>query len=207
MATKLKVIKYDGTKKLELDLGKDSNIIYIPNFVENSNEILENLKSKDYWKQGEYMMFGKPVKTPRLLWALRDKEFEIPESYDVTDSSEFTPIVISLKEKIEKLLDKKLSYAQLNYYRDGNDYIGWHNDSEVDKGDIIASISLGADRKFSLRYKKYKKDQTLPKYELFLKNSSLLIMDYNASNKIWKHCLPKMKKVLEPRINITFRIK
>ena len=100
-----------------------------------------------------------------------------------------------------------MNYAQLNYYRDGQDYIGWHSDSEVEKGDLIASISLGAERKFSLRHKDYKTNDDIPKYNFKLGNGSLLIMDYNTANKYWKHCLPKMKNISDGRINITFRDK
>jgi alkylated DNA repair dioxygenase AlkB len=155
--------------------------------------------------QGTYMMFGKPIKTPRLLWAMRDKNFIVPDSYSVTGNTVFSSLINSLRKKVEEYTGHKLLYAQLNYYRDGNDYIGWHTDSEVKKDDIIASISLGVPRRFVLRYKNYKTNKDIPKHEFELGNGSLLIMDYNASTKYWKHILPKMKKVTDPRINITFR--
>ena len=138
---------------------------------------------------------------------MRNESFDVPSSYNVTGNSIYSKLVDKLKEKVEKRTKHVMNYAQLNYYRDGQDYIGWHSDSEVEKGDLIASISLGAERKFSLRHKDYKTNKDIPKYNFKLGNGSLLIMDYNTANKYWKHCLPKMKNVSEGRINITFRDK
>ena len=190
-------------------LENKSKIIYIPNFISSSEskKLYDELVNNPNWMQGTYQMFGKPVKTPRLLWAMRNETFDVPSSYNVTGNSIYSELVNKLKKKIEKRTKHVMNYAQLNYYRDGQDYIGWHSDSEVEKGDLIASISLGAERKFSLRHKDYKTNKDIPKYNFKLGNGSLLIMDYNTANKYWKHCLPKMKNVSEGRINITFRDK
>jgi alkylated DNA repair dioxygenase AlkB len=190
-------------------LENNSKIIYIPNFISTneSNKIFNDLLNNPNWMQGTYQMFGKPVKTPRLLWAMRNNNFVVPNSYNVTGNDVYTPLINKLKKKIEKRINQELNYAQLNYYRNGQDYIGWHSDSEVEEGDLIASISLGAERKFSLRHKDYKTNKDISKYNFKLGNGSLLIMDYNTSNKYWKHCLPKMKNVSDGRINITFRNK
>jgi len=136
---------------------------------------------------------------------MKDKNYNVQESYTVTDSMEWTPLVQKLRDKIINYTKKDMSYAQLNYYRDGNDYIGYHTDKEVSEGDIIASISLGATRKFILRSKDWKKGDK-KKYEFNLENGSLLIMNEHAAKTYWKHALPKMKNV-KLRINITFRPK
>jgi alkylated DNA repair dioxygenase AlkB len=190
-------------------LENKSKIIYIPNFISSSEskKLYDELVNNPNWMQGTYQMFGKPVKTPRLLWAMRNETFDVPSSYNVTGNSIYSKLVDKLKKKVEKRTKHVMNYAQLNYYRDGQDYIGWHSDSEVKKGDLIASISLGAERKFSLRHKDYKTNKDIPKYNFKLGNGSLLIMDYNTANKYWKHSLPKMKNVSEGRINITFRDK
>jgi len=206
---KKNIYKYKAEKNIKLTLYKNSNVEYIPNFLteEESKCCLDELLNNTSWMHGEYMMFGKSIKTPRLLWAMRDKDFKIPESYSVTGSSVYSSVIDQLRRKVEKQTGRKLLYAQCNYYRDGKDYIGWHTDSEVVNGDIIASISLGATRKFSMRVKDYKTNKEVPKHEFQLNNGSLLILDYNASTKYWKHCLPKMTKLKELRINITFRNK
>lgn len=190
-------------KIMNLDIGFNSYINYEPNFLsgKESEDLLKEMLSIKEWRQGIYSMYGKEVKTPRLLWAMRENDFRVPNGYSVTGNSEFTPLVNKLRVKVEDYTNTKLRYAQLNYYRDGDDYIGWHSDKEVNDGDIIASISLGAVRKFSLK----SKDNSL-KYDLYLKSGSLLVMDSNASKTIWQHSLPKMK-TNDLRINITFRNK
>jgi len=87
-------------------------------------------------------------------------------------------------------------------YRDGTDSNGWHSDDEKELGTdpIIASVSLGAIRKFQLRHKK---DKTL-RHTLELENGSLLVMKGNTQH-CWQHQIPKTKQVTQPRINLTFR--
>jgi len=147
-------------------------------------------------------MYGKEVLTPRLLWAMRDDNSKISKQYKVSDSSIWTEKVKQVKELIESKIERQLTYAQLNYYRNGNDYIGWHSDRELMEGDIIASLSLGTARRFLLRSKS---DNT--KYEFVLKPGSLLIMNYACANTEFKHTVPKEKNLNGDRINITFRNK
>jgi alkylated DNA repair dioxygenase AlkB len=80
--------------------------------------------------------------------------------------------------------------------------MGWHSDDEKElgKNPIIASLSLGAVRNFQL---KHKTDSAL-KYALALEHGSLLIMK-GSTQEFWKHQLPKTKKEISPRINLTFR--
>jgi len=89
----------------------------------------------------------------------------------------------------------------LNLYHDGNEGMGWHSDDEESLGEnnTIASLSLGAERKFLFKHKKTK--QTV---SLVLEHGSLLIMK-DATQANWLHSLPKSKNVTQPRINLTFR--
>lgn len=191
----------NGNKQI-IKLEDGAELIYIKNFINQTDslKIFDELKNKVPWVHGVYNMFGKPVKTPRVLYAMRNKDVDITKSYKVTDSMEWLPSIESIKQEIIKVTNKQISYAQLNYYRNGDEYIGPHTDSEVKDGDIIASISLGATRKFVLN----KIDDKTNKYTMDLENGSLLIMNENAAKKHYKHALPKMKNA-GPRINITFR--
>jgi alkylated DNA repair dioxygenase AlkB len=197
------------TKK-KFNLKNDATVTYDPNFINKQDAIalFNELKTTVPWGHGVYNMFGKSVKTPRKLYAMRDKNVDIKSSYNITDSMEWSPLMKKLKDKIIKETGHKITYAQLNYYINGQHYIGYHSDSEVQKGDIIASVSLGGIRKFVLRHNGYKtlKNTTGTKHEMFLENGSLLIMNDNAAKFYYKHSLPKMKHADE-RINITFRPK
>tara|TARA_B100001093_G_scaffold517631_1_gene599803 strand:- start:2404 stop:3003 length:600 start_codon:yes stop_codon:yes gene_type:complete len=182
---------------------KEGKVLFYEFLSETKSDKLYNELLKDLpWEHGIYKMYGKEVKTPRLLWAMRDEDFDIKKSYKITESSIWTKKINKLKEKVEKIINKKIRYAQINYYRNGNDYIGWHTDSEVVEGDLIASFSLGATRKF--QFMSMDKNN---KYETNLNNGSLIVFDYSAAKKDWKHRIPKEPKIDEGRINITFRLR
>jgi len=191
------------TKKV-YDLDGGGKVTYIQNFLkaDDATKLLNHLKRKVNWTHGVYKMYGKEINTPRLLYAMRDKNEDITKSYKVTDSMEWTSKMKEVRNKVEKITKYKFKYAQLNYYRTGEDYIGYHTDKEVASGDIIASISLGSKRRFTLR----NIEDPLKKLTINLEHGSLLIMDEDAAKNKWKHTLPKMKNVKE-RINITFRPK
>ena len=89
----------------------------------------------------------------------------------------------------------------MNLYHDGSEGMAWHSDGEKDlkKNGAIASLSLGAERKFSFKHKKSKEN-----ISLFLPNGSLLIMK-GSTQTYWLHRLPPTKKIHSPRINLTFR--
>lgn len=185
-----------------INLQDGGKVIYIKNFItkKKSEDLMIHLKEHVPWTHGIYKMYGKDIKTPRLLFAMKDANTDITDSYSITNSIEWSNQIYQLKQKVQKETGKTFSYAQLNYYRTGDDYIGYHTDSEVKDGDIIASVSLGANRKFSFQQIKNKEIR----YDMILESGSLLIMDDKAAKYNWKHSLPKAKGISE-RINITFR--
>jgi len=107
-----------------------------------------------------------------------------------------------LKERIESLLDVTFDYVLLNLYRDGKDHIGFHADGEAiaEGKNTIASLSVGATRRFVMRHKYISGLQK----EFMLNSGSLFVMQ-RKTQQFWKHALPKQAKVNSPRINLTFR--
>ena len=89
----------------------------------------------------------------------------------------------------------------MNLYHDGNEGVGWHSDNEklIEDNSAIASMSLGAERTFSFKHKRTRKT-----ISVLLEHGSLLLMK-DTTQKNWLHCLPKSKKIIKPRINLTFR--
>ena len=199
-----KNIKKINNEKIRVIKRNQMEIMYFPEFLDmnTAKELYSILKHEIPWAQGSYKMFGKPVIAPRLLWAMGDN---VNGKYIVTGFTMWSNVVRALKELIEKAFDVTLSYAQLNYYRNGEDYIGWHRDKEVEEGDSIYSISLGVTRRFILRNNDYK---TSPiKYEFHLLPGSLIVLNRYAANIGYKHTVPKEKRITHGRINITFRNK
>jgi len=89
----------------------------------------------------------------------------------------------------------------LNLYHDGNEGMEWHSDDEesIEDNSPIASVSFGAERKFSLKHK-----QSNETISVLLEHGSLLLMK-DATQKNWLHSLPKSRKITRPRMNLTFR--
>lgn len=77
-------------------------------------------------------------------YKLGGSEFEV---------NEWTPELLSLKNKIEEAFGNEFKSVLLNLYQDHNDSVAWHRDKESRYGDrpVIASLSLGQIRKFDFR--------------------------------------------------------
>ena len=107
----------------------------------------------------------------------------------------------SIKKRIEDESKDSFNSCLLNLYHEGAEGMGWHSDNEKEllPKAAIASISLGSDRKFSFKHKQSKETVSLT-----LKNGSLLLMKGEIQDH-WLHQLPKTKKIIDARINLTFR--
>jgi len=108
-----------------------------------------------------------------------------------------------LLDQVNTASDTTFNSALLNYYRDGKDSMGWHQDNERELGPnpTIASLTFGAERVFQM---KHIYDKAIARKDIPLRNGSLLIMG-GTTQHYWKHQIPKTKKVIGPRLNITFR--
>ncbi|MCH8083059.1 MAG: alpha-ketoglutarate-dependent dioxygenase AlkB, partial [Myxococcales bacterium] len=113
------------------------------------------------------------------------------------------PVILELKTRVEAACNAPFNSVLLNLYRDGADSMGWHSDDEPELGErpVIASLSLGATRRFRLRHRRRKE---LEAVAIELENGSLLIME-GDTQRFWKHQVSKSKRVAEPRVNLTFR--
>ena len=114
----------------------------------------------------------------------------------------WTPELAFVKKRIEKFVNVQFNSVLANLYRDGSDSNGWHSDNEKELGEnpIIASLSLGANRKFKMR-----NNQNGENLDLYLSNGSLLIMA-GSTQAYWKHTIPKTRENVSPRINLTYRV-
>lgn len=177
---------------------------YYPDFIkaDEAELLFETLKSNVNWEQRSIKMFGKTIPQPRLTAWYGDAGISYTYSGLLWEALPWTPELLQIKAKLEMLTGESFNSVLLNYYRDGNDSMGWHSDDEKELGHnpVIASVSLGAVRKFQVKPKKG--EGNLKSY--FLENGSLLVM-LGDFQELWKHALPKDKKVLQGRINLTFR--
>lgn len=176
---------------------------YLPAFMsaEESVGLFEQLQKTLRWEADQIMMFGKLVITRRKVAWTGDPECTYTYSGVKKSPQAWTPELLSIKTRLEELTQSEFNSCLLNFYHDGNDGMGWHSDDEkeLDANSPIASLSLGAQRKFAFRHKVDK--TTIP---LYLESGSVLIM-HSPTQQFWQHTLLKTKTVSNPRINLTFR--
>ncbi len=181
----------------------DGWLLFDPEFLskKEADSLFNRLNSSLPWQQGKVTLFGKTYGTPRLesLHVIEGKTYHY--SGNTLVSHPFTEDLEYIKNKIELVSGESFNCVLANLYRDGKDSNGWHADNEKELGinPIIASISLGAERRFDLKH-----IASGASKQLLLPHGSLLIMGGSMQHH-WKHCIAKSMKVLVPRINLTFR--
>ena len=182
----------------------EGDVKYYPDFFPNtfSNEMFSSLQEGIEWIQEPIWMFGKKIMQPRLTAFYGDPKIAYKYSGIEMQAKDWNHYLIKIKNSIEELCQAEFSHVLLNYYRDGQDSMGWHRDNEKSLGNrpLIASVSFGTTREFQLR----KYDDKQFKKSINLAHGSLLLMQ-GDTQKYWEHQLPKSKKIKNPRINLTFR--
>lgn len=181
----------------------DGEVFYYRNFISwnDSQELLKILTTEIPWKHDELVMFGKLIQTRRKVAWYADNSISYTYSGRTKVGLHWTPTLARLKSAIEEKLKTHFNGCLLNYYHDGQDGASWHADDEksIQPKSCIASISLGAARKFDFKHK-----QTQEKISILLEPGSLLGM-FGSTQENWIHQLPKTKKIQDPRLNLTFR--
>ena len=167
----------------------------------SAKNLFDFLTKNINWQIEHLEMFGKLVQVPRRIAFFGEEGLSYTYSKQIHRALPWPPNLVDLKEKIEEKLKTAFNSVLCNYYKDGNDYIGWHQDNEADLGmdPIIASISLGAERKFLLR-----NCQTRRIKEFILSDGDLFVM-HSDCQRNWQHSLPRSRHIQNPRINLTYR--
>ena len=162
---------------------------------------LDRLLNTIAWKNDEVIIYGKHIVTARKAAWYGDKPYSYTYSNTTKQALAWTPELLELKALVEKQSQSSFNSCLLNLYHSGAEGMAWHSDDEAALGrnPVIASLSLGAERKFSFKHKSSKQNVSL-----VLDHGSLLLMK-GATQSHWMHSLPKTVKVSEPRVNLTFR--
>ncbi len=181
----------------------DGSAQYYPEFIseEVSLSLIDQLEKSLRWDADQLIMFGKLVTTRRKVAWVGDPECTYTYSGVKRNPQAWTPELLSMKTRLEKLTQSEFNSCLLNFYHDGADGMGWHSDDEkeLDTKSPIASLSLGSTRKFAFRHKINKST-----ISIFLEDGSALIMNA-PTQQFWQHALLKTKTIHTPRINLTFR--
>jgi len=167
-----------------------------------ADDFFERIRRRAAWSRPQLRMFGKTLRAPRLTAWHADAGAFYAYSGALHRPLPWFDELRELRARIEAHSGARFNSVLLNYYRDGDDALGWHSDDEPElaAGAPIASLSLGETRRFLLRHKRQKITHAVA-----LRHGALLMM-CGAMQAHWRHALPRTKRPARARINLTFRL-
>lgn len=153
------------------------------------------------WKHDQAVMFGERIVTARKIAWYAEAPFRYTYSGVTRTALPWTDTLQSLRALVQEHAGETFNACLLNLYHDGSEGMGWHSDAERDlvTNGAIASVSLGAVRKFAFKHRKSKETVSLE-----LEHGSLLVMR-GQTQRHWLHRLPPTRRVGSARVNLTFR--
>jgi len=193
------------------DVGETANLLHKDGTAHYYGKILPYREANRYfdlllqniqWKNDEANILGKHIITKRKVAWYGNSDYSYAYSNTTKQALAWTRELSVLKRLVEEITGESFNSCLLNLYHNGNEGLGWHSDDEksIGKYTPIASLSFGAERKFSFKHK-----QTKQTVSLVLGHGSLLVMK-GATQTNWLHSLPKSNRITQARINLTFRM-
>jgi alkylated DNA repair dioxygenase AlkB len=166
-----------------------------------ADAMLAALDAAIAWERHHVRIFGREIPAPRLSCWIGDPGAAYTYSRVRFEPRPWPPLLAGLRARVAAAAGEAFNSVLANRYADGADSMGWHADDEPELGTdpVIASLSLGAVRRFALRHK-----ATRARRDLALGHGSLLVMR-GATQANWQHALPRTARPLGLRINLTFR--
>ncbi len=215
-------VSFAGLRRLLLD--ERSWVDHVPGWLAGSDELFAELASSGRWRQREVTMYERLVREPRLTagWAVDDAnepvrswtrhprtpaaEAQRPAATEDGRADVAAESIPAALRQIAAALSDRYALAfdsiWVNLYRDGRDSVAWHGDrnARVLTNPLVATVSLGARRRFLLR----PKGSTEIGCRLEPGPGDLIVMG-GACQHEWEHTVPKQAKASGPRIAITVR--
>jgi alkylated DNA repair dioxygenase AlkB len=182
----------------------DADLRYAPRWLarDEADALFESLREAIAWERHRIRLFGRAVDSPRLSCWIGDADAAYTYSRTRFEPRPWPEALRPVRERLRIELGIDYNGVLANLYRDGKDRMGWHadNEPEIDPCAPIASVSLGAERRFVLR----RRDDKSRHLEIGLAHGSLLTMGGDTQHH-WQHALPKTVRAIGARINLTFR--
>lgn len=169
---------------------------------DETGPLFEALRAAVPFREHTIRIMGREVLEPRLSAWVGDPEATYTYSGIRNEPLPWPSVLAALRPRVSQAADEAFNGVLCNLYRDGRDSMGFHADDEPELGPepVIASLSLGAVRRFQLRHRRDKRDRL----DLDLPNGSLLLMRGPLQRR-YRHAVPKEASVTGARINLTFR--
>lgn len=192
-----------STEPLRLDLPDADVRLWRAAFrPDEADALLAALRSKIDWQQEDILIFGERKRVPRLVAWHGEPGTAYTYSGTAHEPLPWTPELQRVRQRVEDLTAHRFNSVLLNLYRDGRDGMGWHADDEPELGrePAIASVSLGASRRFKLRHRRSRSASST----VDLAHGDLLLMA-GATQHHYVHAVPKTARPVGERVNLTFR--
>lgn len=182
----------------------DADLRYAPAWLtrESADGLFATLRESIAWERHRIHLFGRVVEAPRLSCWIGDAGATYVYSRTSHEPRAWPDCLRPIRERLRREYGVDFNGVLANCYRDGRDAMGWHADDEpqIDASAPIASLSLGAARRFVLR----RRDDHTQRYGIELTHGSLLVMAAGMQ-QVWQHALPRTARAVGARINLTFR--
>jgi alkylated DNA repair dioxygenase AlkB len=198
------------------------NLLPCDGMVQNYGLILNEAQSSQYlryflqhlaWQPDEVVLHGQRYITERKVVWYGDEHYQYRYSGSLKQAQAWNPGLYRLKQHIEQLAGHPFNSCLANLYENGRQAVGWHSDDEPSllpregheslhaalNETVIASLSFGATRKMRFQHK-FQPHQA----DILLQSGQLIVMR-GQTQQYWKHCIAKSAKIVQPRINLTFR--
>jgi len=181
-----------------------ADLLFYPDWLtpKAADSLMKSLRENIPWECHRIKIFGREVDSPRLSCWMGDPGASYVYSQTRFEPHPWLPELQNLRERLQSEFECKFNSVLANLYRNSQDSMGWHSDDEPELGrqPVIASISLGATRRFSFKAKTEKAKAV----HLELPHGSLLLMR-GDTQKNYRHALAKTAKPVGERINLTYR--
>jgi alkylated DNA repair dioxygenase AlkB len=162
-------------------------------------DLFEALRAALPWERHRITVYGRTFDAPRLSCWIGDAEATYVYSGTRFVPHPWPPMLAALRDRLDDELGATFNSVLANLYRDGGDRLGFHRDNEPELGarPLIASVSLGATRRFRFKGRE-------ASIGLDLTHGSLLVMSGDTQRN-YQHAVPPTARAVGPRINLTFR--
>lgn len=170
---------------------------------EESVAYLHKLMDGVDWSRERITLYGKTHELPRLTAWYGDPGKKYRYSGIAAVPKPWIPVLLKIRDRIEAAVPgPRFNSVLLNLYRSGSDCMGWHSDDEPELGTdpAIGSVSFGASRVFHFRHRQLPGE----KRRLTLASGDYLLMR-GATQRNWRHQVPRTARNVGPRVNLTFR--
>ena len=172
---------------------------HAPGWLHGSDEVFLRLQNSVPWRAERREMYDRMVDVPRLVC-----------SFGVGDALP-DPALVAARDELNARYADELGEpfvtAGLCYYRDGRDSVAWHGD-RIGRGrsenTMVAIVSLGAERKLSLRPRQRGRGPGGERIDFPVGHGDLLVMG-GSCQRTWDHAVLKTAKPVGPRISVQFR--